>query len=322
LLYRGDSHQKLTPALVPQYETVIWNFIKDFEPLRAMRIEDQGIDASIKLSIDSTLQHRVESILKALGWPIPPHTAKVVESMIAKSGVAAQQKQQKQQSSPQPSTPKKQPKVRYYGIDINFDLKSHLASVFGQQQLPQHRKVWETLTSLPFGPVRNYHVTLALGPRFECEKSAKLRGKLEEMITSSRLAKLSIQDTEEKKDVENGTSPLEVEFEIEEVLWNDKIMAVPVVKLPGILETINKHPHITIGVFKEEVRHVESNRLLEDVEMTSGVGFSDGVSGWEKEQEGGREDVVWEGAGRYGKWVRLGFGRRVKVQGRVREFYY
>ncbi|KAJ3411002.1 hypothetical protein HDV05_002910 [Chytridiales sp. JEL 0842] len=305
---RGENHQKLTPGKVPTYESVVWQFLTSFEPLNPSHHPDASLfSAVIKIPMDSSISDRVKTVLESIGLPIPDDTEleSVIQSVLSSdvSGGTVKNSNKSPQttstSSPQPTPKKKTPIVRYYGLSIPDEVKMLLKQrIYTPKSGPSAplQSIWETLESNKSFMVPRWHVTLALGPQLPA-----IAPQTREFY-ESHFSNLHQQNLEEDK---------EYEIEMNEVVWNERILCVPLWRFPEGLPCMNKAPHVTLGILKEGVKQAESNELLEQVANECGYDWMGAWKDGEVEKRGGG-----------GAWVRWRLEEGVKVRCKLKEFYH
>ncbi|KAI9343086.1 RNA ligase-domain-containing protein [Zopfochytrium polystomum] len=318
---RGENHQSLTPTKTPQYPTIARRFGTEFTPLNPA--EDTGIDVVVKIAVESTVADRVASVCEALGIPAPDAAAveRVMRELVASEAAAAeaaaasaattsagpspaspqqqpqpqQQQKQRPQSSPAPSPvtkPSSSPSsagksrvrpVLYYGIRVtNVRTVQDAVATTLEAAAPD---VWAALSGSGGSGLRpELHVTLcflrthaALGDQYASE------------FLSRRTAGLSIKG--------DSGAEWKVTVQATELLYDDRVVALPVGPLPPSLPCGNRHPHVTVALRNAAAKPRMSNDL-----MVAAFGGSDG-----------------DGMG--GTPVRLPLGAPLVVEGVVSEFY-
>ncbi|CAG8749587.1 6379_t:CDS:2, partial [Acaulospora morrowiae] len=233
---RGSNHQSLTPEN-PEYEQVVWRFLKDFEPLDSNNGVDDKIDNMIELNISNdiktSLMITVEQLCSILGVKIPneidisnalkeatnykPTVRKIVSKTKSKS----------RSSGP-----------GYFMIALDFDVSGYLSNYFANHPKVDSRTYKKLIHNKRIPD--KHHVTLI-------HKS--------DLLENQEL-------WEQYKNICTG-DPFNVKVHIDKLVFDEKIMAFSVNAIePPHVRSVNRIPHVTIGTIDNSVPSVHSNDML------------------------------------------------------------
>lgn len=267
VLDRGENHQSLTPGRTENFRSVMASFIKQRDPLNLDAPADKLIDDVVDLAVENSVQENVFAVVKALGLP-PPDPVRLEEAVNKaleyKPTVIKEIKAGGKGLAKAP---------RYFGIRFDVTLQDIMAyHCFGNAK-HEDRAFFDQLVANKRIPDL-HHVTLV----FIGDLGKKI-SKLKDPDNFSSLppgdqtkAKLCRYYSKAMQDNRFPTSSTGSEFPsdtlstdvvVERVIWNDRIMCLPVSELA--LEAENVHPHVTVGTASDEVKNVESNALLQAI---------------------------------------------------------
>lgn len=218
----------MTPSRVPQFETIIRNFLSKRDPIDRNKPSDYGIDKVLKLDLFDDSFINLKKICEELSWDIPSKDK--LDQLLVKV---------KEDTEPIKYTSVKILKPRYYAIHINDDIISFLDSVFLDR--PDDLPFWKHAKAhIPLEKV--FHVTLGVKNVHKPEYSFYQKNQ-EEF---------------------NGKK---IDVCVARVVWDSKAIAIHV-KLPDNVKCGNQYPHITIATLQDSVESSYSNTLLESNPMT------------------------------------------------------
>ncbi|CAG8445990.1 12423_t:CDS:2 [Ambispora leptoticha] len=292
VMSRGEAHQSLTPEN-SDFESIIWSFLKQFEPLDSNNgvdhLFDQVIDLDPLNDIHTTLEIIFNELSSILGIEIPNEQdveeainyareyRPTVKKIVTQGKGKKKAKLNSQRFAEDSSVTRKRNPPLYYGIAVELDVQDYLKDV-----LEPDNTLFETL-------VRNHrirpkhHVTLIHAAELHKSRSREL------------------QELWEKYEniVDNDHKGYKVKLYIDKIVYNSQIMALVVREIdPPEIMSINKIPHITVGTINDGVKSAEANQMLESALL--------GVNGKGK----GQSDV---------QIIQL---EEVHVSGTIKGFYY
>jgi tRNA ligase len=252
---RGDNHQVLTSKKVPEYEQVVWRFLKDSEELGEDEVDDV-IEMEIEEGLEESLDRAVSGVVDLLGLE-KPSDEKMGEALrVAREYEPAKRTVAKQQQHPAKESKEKVKPPRYYGLLPEMDLSEAIGSVMNSNiPVPDSaRAFWEKLKDTARYASRP-HVTIVHSK--EREEEAKLWDACEELL--------------------QGKPPL-FEFSLSHLVWNDRVMALAVddLKLVGesggedsgdvflnaLDDGIKNRLHITVGTKEPSIPPVEARDIV------------------------------------------------------------
>jgi tRNA ligase len=257
IVSRGDNHQNLTLSNVPEYEEVVWRFLKESEELGEDEVDDV-IEMEIEEGLEESLERAVSGVVDLLGLE-KPSDEKMGEALrIAREYEPAKRAVTKRQSAKQSKAEKKKEKTRYYGLLPELDLSEVLGAIMNSNTpVPDSgRLFWEKLKDTGRYASRP-HVTIVHSNTKEDERE------LWDACDALMQAK-----------------PPLFEFSLSHIVWNDRVMALAVddLKLVGegggegagdvFLKTLDdsvKHRlHITVGTKDPSIPPVEAKDMVKD----------------------------------------------------------
>lgn len=265
---------------------MIRNFITKRDPLDQKVEADSLIDVIVSLDLADTPRAHLSKILPELGLPEP------IDNVYQKVYNIAVGLKETVVKNVKDTSAKKKP--RYYGVKLDpaFDLPGLLDKLFSSHP-PELRQMWEQLVSsgrVDKRKAKGWHVTLCMVRAGD--------PKLEAMCNTyaSRLEKYA-KEKGSATGTDRTSAGIPVNLELTEVVWDDRVMAIVVGKMPDGVNSANEIPHVTVATASEEIKPVTSNEIL----------------GWALAGEKGGE----------GKTVhRLPFDGTVEVKGEICAFFY
>ncbi|TPX49550.1 hypothetical protein SeMB42_g02580 [Synchytrium endobioticum] len=241
---RGEHHQSLTPGKTDGYQSVIYNFTRNRDPVDPDHPFDSMIDDVVDLSFYDDPRVHLNKVCDVMGWEPPTDQAyqaaynAAIKTPITVDKVVTN------------AIKKKAIKPRYYGIRLdNFDVKTVLDPLFSQRH-PDQAAFWQHLVRK--NRVKpQLHVTLAMtkvgAPAVFNERHGRVGALAANMIAG-------------------GAQPVRVTFS--GVVWDDRAMALRVSDMP--VECVNVHPHATVGTRDDKVKAVISNDVLSEAYRPDG----------------------------------------------------
>lgn len=162
--------------------------------------------------------------------------------------------------------------LRYYGIrlDPSFGLDEVLKNTFTGQPAAT-RRMWDLLVStgrIDHHKAIGWHVTVCMVRNDDEELSKKCQDYATRIATyvdtHPRDASTSCSSSGSTLlPPDDRTEPgIPVTIHLKEVVWDDRIMAVVVDRLPNDIETANKVPHVTVATVSDDIKPVTSNEVL------------------------------------------------------------
>lgn len=259
IVSRGDNHQTLTLSAVPEYEQVVWRFLKDSEELGEDEVDDV-IEMEVEEGLEESIERAVSGVVDLLGLE-KPSDEKMGEALrMAREYEPAKRVVTKKQAVKQSKAEKKKKETtpRYYGLLPELDLSEVLGGIMNSNTpVPESgRLFWEKLkdtaryTSLP-------HVTIVHTK--ERENEAELWDACDELMQAK---------------------PPLFEFSLSHLVWNDRVMALAVddLKLIGesggeeaadaflkkLDDSVRHRLHITVGTKDPSIPPVEAKDMVKD----------------------------------------------------------
>ncbi|KAF9265691.1 hypothetical protein L218DRAFT_155694 [Marasmius fiardii PR-910] len=247
VMSRGGNHQTLRADAAKSHEAVLWQFITKTEHLSTNEV-DNIIDMDLEDDFEVSLNRAIDGICDVLKLE-KPTPEKVAEGIEAALGYKARTKTTKDET---PKTKAKEP--RYFAILPEIEVDEVLKENLGDDDsytLWMHLKKTNRVTQRP-------HITLVH------KKSLPSEIELWERCTELHALE----------------QPPVFEFELSNVVWNERIMAICVdkVKLDGAsadnsqkgeefitkLRDDTRHRlHITVGTKDDSVPPIEARDMIE-----------------------------------------------------------
>ncbi|KAG7092787.1 hypothetical protein E1B28_009109 [Marasmius oreades] len=247
VISRGDNHQTLRADAAKSHEAVLWQFITNTEHLATNEV-DNIIDMDLEDDFETSLQRAVDGICDVLKLR-KPTPENIREGIDAALNYKARTKTKKDEA---PKAKVKEP--RYFALLPEIKVDELLNTVLGDNDsytLWMHLKRTGRVTQRP-------HITLV--------HKKSLPGEIELWERCAELHKLE--------------QPPVFEFELSDVVWDDRVMALRVgnIKLDGastdssqkgeefvskLRDDIRKRLHITIGTKDDSILAVEAKDLVE-----------------------------------------------------------
>ncbi|CAG8471091.1 11481_t:CDS:2 [Acaulospora colombiana] len=233
----GDNHQSLTPDN-PDYEKVIWKFLKDFEPLDSNNGVDDKIDHVIELEIHNdaktNLMITIERLCSLLGVQMPSeddtNTALKQASNYQPSIRKFVSKKGHQKKSTNPS---------YFMIALELNVSKYISEFFAIHPNVDSR-VYEKLIRNKRIP-DEHHVTLIHGANISEDRELWEQYKT---MCANELPKVKV-------------------F-INKLVFNEEVMTLVVNNIePPHVRSTNRVPHVTVGTIDNSVKPFYANEMLE-----------------------------------------------------------
>ena len=295
VLERGDNHQTIQAGTKSRAEIIkiMDGFLDRFEPIDVCSEPDSGFDEIIDLDVVESSRHNLELVVNALRSAFPklipePPSPQELDDAISAALVEYKpeikhdlsfQSNSKHKSAKDPKENWRQriqeqetkdlrlePKaaeIEYFALklpasQVNSFVDSTFASLDPSlarfyRQLQQTRRVQP-----------NFHITLM--HRASVPQNPELWARL-----------LSLRDS--ATELSDGTSdPLlgKCRVQLEQIVWDNRVMCVVARILDEGWESANKTPHVTIGTASTSIKPKESNELL-DKWVTEGPTDENGV---------------------------------------------
>ncbi|TRM62270.1 RNA ligase-domain-containing protein [Schizophyllum amplum] len=249
---RGENHQTLRADNTKSHEDVIWMFINNTQELTDSEV-DAVVDMDMADPMEDAIKRAVDGVVRVLGLPAPS-PEKLQEGIAAALGYkpkvkkAAEPKLEKAKAKAQDKPP------RYFGLLAEVNLKQALGEAFDAQ--PKQAEFWRELHDGSRVTARP-HVTIVHS------KSLPAEGELWERCRALH---------------ELPVPPL-FRFTVRHVIWNGRVMALPVEDLVLEEETgqaqegadfvakLNHEArdklHVTVGTRGSNVAPVEAKDMVE-----------------------------------------------------------
>ncbi|KAI8818596.1 RNA ligase-domain-containing protein [Fimicolochytrium jonesii] len=267
---RGENHQSLTPQRTANFRSVIRNFTRNRNALDRNVKADSLIDQIVPLNILDTPTQTLQKVITALNLS-PPSDAAIQKALAA----ATDYKETVVKTVKDTSNKRR---IRYYGIKLDTsscDMSAVLTSLFAKQP-PATQQMWTRLNeNHRLAKKTGFHVTLCM-----VRKEAESADDKKAAELSERYAARIADHVKAHPDAEGGeqTGPgVPVTVTLSEVVWDERVMAVVVDKLPDGVQSVNKVPHVTVATASEEIKPYISNEVL-------AVAFKKGNEGKGKEE--------------------------------------
>ncbi|KAJ3192571.1 hypothetical protein HK101_006310 [Irineochytrium annulatum] len=332
---RGENHQTLTPGKTPQFQKVIRMFLGQFTGVDTSARADKLIDAVLPIDPESSTVTRLRDVCEAIGFAVPAdeELMRIFGELPAERSAAAVSRVVSAEVSSgkaelmDPGLRPRSSRLRvgnfYYGIYVSDPilLVSVLDALFTRirKDHPDVCTVWDAMKAGERIQKR-FHVTLCLT---KFSEDAELVEQYATIMEGEGLGKDDLEETSETQSgnkkkkkgkqknkgggrtPENGLLPgirfmsaRDLHFEVEEVVFDDRVMCIPVKVLPEGFNCRNRWPHVTVGTTADKFRPMLSNEVL---------GKWGGARG---------EQQVEKGEG----WTRVSFGGAVEFTGRLAQF--
>ncbi|KAL0061488.1 tRNA ligase [Marasmius tenuissimus] len=252
IVLRGDNHQTLRADATPgkTHETVLWQFIGNTEYLAANEV-DNIIDMDLEQDFPTALQHAIDGICGVLKLE-KPSQEKTQEGMDVALGYKATTKTTQDEAS----SKAKAREPRYFALLPEVRLDVLLGEVLADESsctLWTHLRQNDRLTSRP-------HITLVHKKSLPDE----------------------IELWERCMELHGMELPPVFEFQLGNVVWNDRVMALCVEELKLVEDStqdgtqkggefvsklrddVRSRLHITVGTKDESIPPVEAMALVEE----------------------------------------------------------
>ncbi|KAJ3261705.1 hypothetical protein HK103_004656 [Boothiomyces macroporosus] len=219
---RGENHQCITPTKTPDFPRIISGFVHKRDPLDLTNPNDALIDRVIELNINNSVNENVLLISKEL--ELNQCSVDDIESALSKA--------LNQVETVSKVVKKKIP--RYYGIEIDVPLLPILEEI-----LADDYSLYESF--IQQYKEKGWHSTIALRTVPDHHQLIKEYD-------------LKYQDFESFERM--------VEIKLDRLVWNDKVMAFSIVSTYPVIQSANKHMHITCAVMNGKA--MDSNGMLKE----------------------------------------------------------
>ncbi|TPX36659.1 hypothetical protein SmJEL517_g01344 [Synchytrium microbalum] len=255
---RGENHQSLTPKKTSRYKAVIHNFTRNRDPLDVDHPDDAAIDDIVDMKMEDDIRVNLIKVCGVMGWEPPTEEAYQTALDVALQTPITVHKVVSNSASSSKASPKpsknnsKDNKPKYYGIRLDgFDVKEFLNPLF--EAHPDEASFYNHLVSQNRIKTTPLHVTLAM-------------------------TKLGAPDTFDERHDRAGAlaaniiarGAQHVQVTISSVVWDEtKTMALRVTDLP--VESVNVHPHATVGTRDDGVKPMVSNEVLAEAFTPEGI---------------------------------------------------
>jgi len=229
----------LTPQRTNDFKSVIWRFQTYRDKFQPGHPQEGPVDRIIHVDMtnDPITNYKiiVQNIGSEIGLTMPSDTELETALKHAQTHEVTFRKEVK---SGKKSSP------RYIGLRIINDIQPILGEIFkkddhtlssGKQLFESIQKRWPN----------HHHVTLA-----------HLKDPSSSDLIPSFLQRIQASSSHE----------LEFDFAVNELLWNERIMALRVHGIPSDMVTEGKEYHITVGTLNDDVKAFESNQLIKDAD--------------------------------------------------------
>ncbi|RIA89005.1 RNA ligase-domain-containing protein [Glomus cerebriforme] len=233
---RGDNHQSLTPKN-PDYELVMWRFLKDFQHLNSNNNVDDQFDRVIELDIANDIETNLNIVINELksiiGIENPSKDAieKVLEEI----------------NSYKPTVRKivknRKATVSYYGIGLDFDAQDFLTKFYDEHPNEESSTFKRLVQGKRIIPA--HHITLVHSKELEINppnEKKELWKQYEELCKDSP----------------------QVKVYIDKIVFDSQIMALVVNRIdPSNIRSTNKIMHVTVGTVDDSIKYFQANKLCE-----------------------------------------------------------
>jgi tRNA ligase len=254
ILQRGENHQTLTPSKA-DYRQVIRMFQRQFDAPDPREPGDRALNRILELDprdpVEKNLKLVLEIICPLMKLPMPDDAViqqavqEVCSCVVDITVDATPPPPPPDQTNTPTNTQPKQGMPVYYGVMLDrtsiieqlqtyFKQHPSQAGTFFNQLVEQQRIRPEP------------HVTLM----HIAERKRHPQGKKLWRLYSKSMASAERKDTV-------------VQLRVTHIVWNSKIMALRVdIVQPDWVESLNKYPHVTIGIADDRVKPSQANDLL------------------------------------------------------------
>ncbi|KAJ1969472.1 trna ligase, partial [Dispira parvispora] len=260
---RGENHQSLTPNRTQNFEYVIWDFLKNFQPLDTDSSADHLIEDTVVLDPLADTRKNLDTVIDFLVTQLNmrrPSTEEVDQAFAAameyKPDVRKNVKSRSQRSS-----------AAYYGLKVDEDLAQVLPAflrqrlgecqdVSGCRLLEECTKVMEQLQTNGRLP-DTYHVTLVHGAD-----------------TKNSPENTALYNDYEKRWALGDEVPVSISLDY--IVWNDELATAHVSSLTADPTSHSYRPasgkplHLTLGTYSDKVKPYQSNVLLRNIQEQYG----------------------------------------------------
>ncbi|KAJ3214538.1 hypothetical protein HDU67_001508 [Dinochytrium kinnereticum] len=319
---RGENHQTLTPATTPDYARVVNMFLKQFTALDPSKKDDSLIDAIVTIDPFSSICDRLKQVCTAINLKVPPDTTitNVLDLISTES---------KGKANEGPTKKKRKPPA-YYGIliDKSYTVVELLDALFNRLRKEDQElcELWDLLKEKKrMKP--GFHITLAMTKIKQHADLVMLYsnqidsegvgcgGIDESVVIVSESGKESLHRVSSWPGSGNRLAR-RLAIEVEEVVFDNCVMCIPVKVMPEGVRSMNLRPHLTIGTRSDTFPPVLSNALLD-------LAFTDPRNAREEGGPGVVEKTVGGVTVIQGRrFVRVKFGGAVELFGYVSEFHF
>nr|CAG8540912.1 4063_t:CDS:2 [Entrophospora candida] len=268
---RGEHHQSCIPD-IPEYERLMWSFLRSFEPLDSNHGIDGQFNLVIELKIANDLKDNLkiaieqlktilemrepskEEIVKAIEEAT--HYEPTVHKIIEKRSPEKSNRYKDTLPSPDPYknnptpslSPKKTNKPRnkppvYYGVKlVNFDMENFLADFFRE----------------------NPNVDSGTFHKLQQNNRIKIDGHVT-LIHRNLLKNNPSEEIKEMWEQCKNLSDLktQVKLYIDKLIFDGEKMALVVKGIEPFIKSINEIPHITVGTIDSSVKPIGANTMCE-----------------------------------------------------------
>ncbi|KAJ3054215.1 hypothetical protein HK097_002384 [Rhizophlyctis rosea] len=245
VLQRGENHQSLTPGRTKDFENVIWSFVIRRDPLNLRSPTDKLIDEVVPLKMVDPQRAHLPAVCAAVGWPEP-----TPEEFDIAYEAALAHKETVVKIVADNSARKK---VLYYGVKVptEFDIVAFLEGQFAR--CPDKKGFWDQLVRdgrIEMHRAKGWHVTLSMN-----------RPDLKEVVKNFEdLLKAGTEQNGDRSSEEERKVP--VKLNLDEIVWDDRAMAIAIKSMDPSLPCANKIPHITVATASDEIKPFISNNIL------------------------------------------------------------
>ncbi|KAI9105614.1 RNA ligase-domain-containing protein [Phlyctochytrium arcticum] len=256
VLERGENHQSLTPQRTQDFRAVIANFLKTRDRLDIDTEADAHINQIVSLRLEDSVHANLSRIvtLLCLEMPTQERFDSALQNAIAHKETVI--KKVKDTSGKRDTS--------YYAvrIDPTFDLEGLLSEVFAKEP-PGKANFWRSLKDsnrVSAATSKGWHITLV--PPMKAGKPTDREQDLRKLY-ANRIAKY-LEDPNAKtfRVATHADRGFPVDFEMTDVVWDDRVMCIVVGSLPPDIQHINSVPHITVATTSDAVKNVISNEVL------------------------------------------------------------
>lgn len=267
---RGNNHQTIQAGTKSRQEiiSIMEGFLNRFEPVNTASGPDYAFDEVIDLDVAFSSRENLETVVSSLHRMYPklvkemPSSEELDEAIEAalndytpdiKHDLSFKGKSNKAPRTNGSAEPpqSKAPKLEFFCIRLTpNEVQFALDKVFGKLQADKarfYRQLQQTRRIQP-----SFHVTLM--------HRASIASNPEMW---SHLSNLHSQTVSQNHSNQNQDPSLgKCRVRLERILWDDRVMCIPVRLLDEGWESTNETAHITVGTASQDIKPKESNDLL------------------------------------------------------------